>query len=437
MKKPEEKPKSLCLAPFTHSFLSPTSERRLCCLSREPAQNFTQYIDTKEGSHQYNPQTLEEWWNGEHIRRVRRQMMNGEEPPECEVCNNKLLNTDVYRDYFWHMFKHRYDEVWDSTDETGRTVMPVRSWDYRFSNLCNFKCRMCGDQLSSSWEAEKKINNQYDWSDPNNSWAREPVRGKIKQWQQDRTEAEFGTAVEDKTVEEIYWVGGEPLMYEQHWRYMRRIIELEYSDRVYARYNTNLSRIVYKNDNLWDILAKFRDWQICASIDGIGERGEYIRSGLNYDQWRIHAEEASKNAQHYNQFKLDFTLTTPGLLEIENMVRLSNELGVQLLSKVTFAFTPDAIMSPMSLPRDLLDNIVDSKLKWLELNSDHKHMALIDLLVSLKNRPTFQEQWPDNYQSKLANAKRYMTHIDNIRSDGSMSQFLEDLPELQDWWEKL
>ena len=34
--------------------------------------------------------------------------------------------------------------------------MQVESWDYRFSNLCNFSCRMCGDMLSSSWLAENR-----------------------------------------------------------------------------------------------------------------------------------------------------------------------------------------------------------------------------------------------------------------------------------------
>ena len=105
--KPTEKPENLCMAPWTHTYLSPQTERRLCCASREPAQNFEQYIDTAGGSGRYEPMSLDEWWNSEHVRRIRRQMMAGELPPECEVCDKKLLNTDVYRDYFWHLFKHR------------------------------------------------------------------------------------------------------------------------------------------------------------------------------------------------------------------------------------------------------------------------------------------------------------------------------------------
>ena len=152
------KPENLCFAPWTHTYLSPQTERRLCCASREPAQNFKQYIDTSEGTNEYIPISLNEYWNSESIKRVRRQMLNNKVPPECVVCDKKLLNQDVYRDYFNHLFQHKWQEVIDTTDEFGNTTMQPVSWDYRFSNLCNFKCRMCGPMLSSSWETEARKN---------------------------------------------------------------------------------------------------------------------------------------------------------------------------------------------------------------------------------------------------------------------------------------
>ena len=97
------KPETMCLAPWVHTYLSPQTERRLCCASREPAQNFTQYIDTASGTGRYIPITLEQHWNSDHMKSVRRRMLAGETLSECEVCNNKLLNTNVYRDYFSHL----------------------------------------------------------------------------------------------------------------------------------------------------------------------------------------------------------------------------------------------------------------------------------------------------------------------------------------------
>ena len=421
------------MAPWTHTYLSPQTERRLCCASREPAQNFKQYIDTESGTGTYNPLTLEEWWNGDHVRRIRRQMMNGELPPECEVCDKKLLNTDVYRDYFWHLFKHRYEEVWNSTDDTGATTMQPISWDYRFSNLCNFKCRTCGDMLSSAWETEQRKNNMINWDNPKNNWMRPEIKKDIIAFQEDSVENEFRQAVEEHRVEEIYWVGGEPLMYEQHWRYMNRIVELGDGPRLYARYNTNLSRVSYKGIDLYqDILKNIRDYQICASLDGTGKIGEYIRTGLDYNQWLENFKRGLDIMKYRRQWRIDFTLTLPGLFEVERIQQLADDLGVEILAKVIFTFTPDVILSPLALPRELLNKKVDQIIT--SVNSS----ALCDVLEQLKNRPTIQEQWPDEYEAGMIKGKSRILEIENVRQDSfTLDNILQKDREIYDWWNSI
>ena len=427
------KPKTLCLAPWTHTYLSPQTERRLCCASREPAQNFCQYIDTAAGSGEYIPITLEQHWNSDHMRMVRRRMLAGETLPQCDVCNSKLLNTNVYRDYFWHLFNHKLEEVYDTTDKTGATTMRPVSWDYRFSNLFNFKCRMCGDMLSSSWESEQKSHNMVNWHDTKNNWQQPEIRKQISQFQDTQIEAEFAEAVEQHRVEEIYWVGGEPLMYEQHWRYMKRIIELGDGPRVYARYNTNLSRVDYRGVNLYsDILDHVRDWQVCASIDGTGAIGEYIRTGLNYDQFRQNFEQGLKHQRNRRQMRLDFTLTLPGLFEVDNIQSLAQEYGVELLTKVIFSFSPDIVLSPLALPRDVLNSRLD------RLISTSTSIAMRDLLTQLKTRPTFSEQWPDTYRQSLSQGKARVLRLEQIRRDTyTMSDILSQDKEMHDWWKSI
>jgi hypothetical protein len=427
-----KKPDTLCLAPWVHTYLSPQTERRLCCASREPAQNFEQYIDTKSGTGKYIPITLEEHWNSEHMKSVRRRMMAGEELSECDVCNNKLLNTDVYRSYFNQLFEHKYESLMLATDETGYTTAKPVSWDYRFSNLCNFKCRMCGDMLSSSWESEQRQHNMIDWDNSKNNWMRPDVRGEISKFQDTQIEKEFSEAVEEHRVEEVYWVGGEPLMYEQHWRYMKRIVDLGDGHRVYARYNTNLSRVDYRGVNLYsDILANIRDWQICASLDGTGAVGEYIRTGLDYEQFLENFRGGLKYAQHRRQMRIDFTLSLPGLFEIVNITRLAQELGVDVLAKVIFSFSPDIIMSPLSLPRALLDRKIN---ELLPLTTG----ALHDMLTQLKNRPTFDEQWPDDYAKGLAKGKARVLKLETIRQDTfTMADILKQDKEIYEWWQAI
>jgi hypothetical protein len=361
-------------------------------------------------------------------------MLRNETLPECAVCNEQLLNTDVYRTYFNQMFGHLRETVLAATDATGSTTAKPVSWDYRFSNLCNFKCRTCGDMLSSSWESEQRANNMINWDNPKNNWMLPDVRREITQFQDTVIEQEFSQAVEQHRVEEVYWVGGEPLMYEQHWRYMQRIIELGDGHRVYARYNTNLSRVNYRGCNLYhDILAHVRDWQICASLDGTGSAGEYIRTGLNYSEWRDNFALGRDLSRNRRQMRIDFTLTLPGLFEVERIQQLADEFDVDILAKVVFSFSPDIILSPLALPRELLDATID------RLTAALPEGALRAVLLQLKHRPTFGEQW--NYgeaAAQLAQGKRRILQLESIRpSPVTLESILAADPEIGAWYDSI
>jgi len=405
----------------------------MCCASREPAQNFEQYIDTKSGTGKYIPITLETHWNSEHMKSVRRRMMAGETLPECEVCNDKLLNTSVYRSYFDSMFGHKYESILENTLADGATTLRPVSWDYRFSNLCNFKCRMCGDMLSSAWESEQRTHNMIDWSNPKNNWMRPEIKEQITAFQDSQIEQEFANAVEQHQVEEVYWVGGEPLMYEQHWRYMQRIVELGDGKNVYARYNTNLSRVDYRGVNLYrDILSGLRDWQICASLDGTGPIGEYIRTGLGYSHWLANFRQGVKTESHRRQMRIDFTLTLPGMFEIENISRLAQEEGVDILAKVVFSFSPDIIMSPLALPREILHPWID------DILASPLPDSLRDILIQLKTRQTFQEQWPDTWKESLDKGKQRVLQLEHTRGDNfTLADILSMRPEVYEWYKSI
>jgi hypothetical protein len=293
---------------------------------------------------------------------------------------------------------------------------------------------MCGDMLSSAWETEQRQHDMINWDNPKNNWMRPEVKSEIEKFQSSQIEQEFAAAVEEHRVEEVYWVGGEPLMYEQHWRYMHRIVELGDGPNVYARYNTNLSRINYRGINLCtDILARLRDWQICASLDGTGAIGEYIRTGLDYEAWLANFQEVIRISTHRRQARIDFTLTLPGMFELSNIQRLADELGVDILAKVVFSFTPDIIMSPLALPKDVLHPWIDELLLDSVRNS-----SLRDILNQLKLRPTFQEQWPDTYQQALAKGKARMLQLESIRQDElTLADILLERKDAFEWYQSI
>ena len=287
--------------------------------------------------------------------------------------------------------------------------------------------------LSSAWETEQKTHNMINWHNPKNNWMRPDVRQEITKFQDEQIEAEFAEAVEQHRVEEVYWAGGEPLMYEQHWRYMKRIIELGDGPQIYVRYNTNLSRCHYRGIDLFtDILDHVRDYQICASIDGTGAIGEYIRTGLDYNQWLANMRQAVAHRRYSRQVRIDFTLTLPGLFEVGNIVRLAQELDTEILAKVVFSFTPDIILSPLALPRKILNCKVD------ELTAELPPGAMRDVLLQLKNRPTFAEQWPTEWQAGLAKGKARMLQLEKIRGDAYiLADILSQDPEILAWYNEI
>jgi hypothetical protein len=287
--------------------------------------------------------------------------------------------------------------------------------------------------LSSAWESEQRQHNMINWSNPKNNWMKPEIREEITRFQDQQIEAEFAQAVNEHRVEEVYWVGGEPLMYEQHWRYMKQIVDQGDGQHVYARYNTNLSRVDYRGVNLYrDILGHLRDWQICASLDGTGPTGEYIRTGLDYEQWRRNFAMGVDISTNRRQMRIDFTLTLPGLFEVERIQQLAAEFDVDILAKVIFSFSSDIILSPLALPRELLDKTVD------RLVTNLNNGALRDILLQLKNRPTFAEQWPNEYTAGLVRGKHRILQLEAIRGDSyTLQDIVSEDKEIQEWYESI
>ena len=433
--KPSEGNKTFCMAPWTHTYMSPQMERRLCCASLEESTNFEQYIDSSGPENkELKLLSLKEHWNSDYMKDVRVKLMAGEEIPQCATCDHKLLNSQVYRQHFNRFYRDQIDEAFEKTDENGETSMDVSSWDYRFSNLCSFSCRMCGDMLSSSWESENKKNG-VDY-ETKNLWARKDVKKQLAQFHDQQVVREFTEAVEKKTVKEFYWCGGEPLMWKIHWTAMQRVVELGYADSVFARYNSNMSRIDYFGKNLFDdVLSKFQDWQINASIDATGEIGEYIRTGLKYDEWLENMRYARKWIKHPRQLQLDLTVTLPGLFDLENMYELQKDLKIPLLCKKVFSFSADVYMSPLFLPRRLLNKIV---MKVKEKYKDEKksvfNLAFLEGLDDLMNHPTNDERYDkETCEQGWRDGKGQCEMIDKRRGN-DIKKILAIDPEVLEWW---
>lgn len=442
--KPAEGNKAFCTAPWTHTYLSPQGERRLCCASREKASYIKQYIDSDvpDNDSVFQAVSLEEHWNSEYMKDIRKRMMGGEFLPQCQVCNNQILNLYTYKDYFnTTLFPHKIDEIFDNTDETGYTTLKPVSYDYRISNLCNFKCRMCGDLLSSQWASERKMMGNID--EEREPFYKKNNQEKFAKFQKEVTENELWEAVKSKRIEEIYWVGGEPLLWDIHWDIMKYLVETGQSKSVVIRYNTNLSRITHKGTNLYDLLSHFKSVNLCASIDGTGKIVEFVRSGIVWENWLSNFKQGLFLNKTYGSHGIvfDLTMTLPGLFSIKNLFDLAVELDVTTYIKTTFSFDSSVIMSPLSMPKHILEQIIDDILSYIEPRVTPKTHIYVEALRDLKNKATFSETYPD-YKEGWKRGKEHMKRIGAFRNDGAdgkltFEDIISENRNLFLWWDSI
>jgi hypothetical protein len=153
---------------------------------------------------------------------------------------------------------------------------------------------------------------------------------------------------------------------------------------------------------------------------------------LSWPLFKQNFEKGLEHAQHRRQMRLDFTLTLPGMFEVNNIQQLAKEYNVELLTKIIFSFSPDIVLSPLALPRHLLEPWIDELLQ----TSTDKSMQ--DLLTQLKTRPTFEEQWPDSYQQALVRGKQRLLKLESIRDcPVNMLSILKQRPDIEKWFHEI
>jgi sulfatase maturation enzyme AslB (radical SAM superfamily) len=141
--------------------------------------------------------------------------------------------------------------------------------DLMIDNTCNLRCRYCSSVFSSSWSNEtaslfkeipvfKKI-------------MRRPIHMKRL------TGLENIESIKNdlRTVEKIYFAGGEPLVNDVHYQILEYLIDNGKTD-VEINYSTNFTNIK-RVINYW---SKFTNLRVGASLDANYKRGEYIRKNL-------------------------------------------------------------------------------------------------------------------------------------------------------------
>ncbi|MDB4335364.1 twitch domain-containing radical SAM protein [bacterium] len=248
----------MCILPWIHMHPWPNGKTMLCCDS--PWEDHIG--DLRENS-------LEEVWNSEKMKQVRLNMLNGKKCSQCVRCYEKeekghdSLRVRSNKDWL----QPHWNKVANTNSDGSLDDLHIVYLDFRFSNVCNLRCRYCGPELSSNWYADAKAS----------TFNISPTERVIQiRKDVDNFMEEFDPMLEH--IEQIYWAGGEPIMMDEHWGIMNRLVEMGKTDiRIF--YNTNFTTLTYKKHNVLDLWKNFDNISVGASLDAEGVRGEYQRKG--------------------------------------------------------------------------------------------------------------------------------------------------------------
>lgn len=248
---------SFCLAPFHSLYVDTTNVIRPCCINTLNNVTFDQH---KKFSSQYN---------SDQMKKLRKDLSIGIKHSSCDHCwNAEKVGMPSLRQGINGRYKEYFDRIKDSIDEDYKVNnIDIKYLDVRFNNKCNLKCRTCSPRFSSSW-----------YNDFNKRFPQISIEKKLDS---DVTIDSISEILD--TVNDIYFAGGEPLITEQHYEVLDYLIKNGRTD-VAISYNTNFSKLFYKNYDVINYWKQFNHVTVSASLDGNHKKGEYIRKNLDWNR---------------------------------------------------------------------------------------------------------------------------------------------------------
>jgi MoaA/NifB/PqqE/SkfB family radical SAM enzyme len=284
--------KPYCLLPFIHFHVGDRGQVNACCVAKIPFGNI-------------NEASLVDIWNGEAINEIRSKFLNGETDKRCEVCH-KLEASGA------KSIRQETLEKFPNLNVSHHQQYPVY-FDIRFSNVCNFRCRTCWHGASSKWFKDAKA--------LGTNMGQEAIIKNIHDF--DNFISQNGDAL--KYAQEFYFAGGEPLVTEEHYRLLQWLVDNKLTS-ARLRYNTNFSKLSFKNYRALELWKHFPNVEILASIDASQQLGEYIRKDM---VWNSIVENRRRINNHgHIKFKIAPTISILNVAAIPNLYAECLSLGM-------------------------------------------------------------------------------------------------------------
>jgi sulfatase maturation enzyme AslB (radical SAM superfamily) len=344
---------TFCILPWIYLLPWPNGSLRTCCEGKKDLAKVKNGLSVELLNH---PTMIE----------IRKSMLEGKWHENCLDCKIKEeAGFKSSRTTANKNLNHMVLPELGTLPEDGVLPNPkIYYLELRLSNLCNFRCRTCNHESSSAWYedelalaeagliAEKPFNKITD------------------------TGLEIETILPLlKDIKSILFVGGEPLLDKRILPILKELKALGRSDEVYISFITNMSELNPHNEIIKLLHEGFKRKSFVLSLDAMGKRAEYIRSGTNWDSISENLEFFLDEFSHRDHYNIHCTYSLFNAYHIIEFHKWITEgLGIP---KDKFVFNPavgpehiSASILPTSRKIELIEAYSNYQGSWNDIPSN-------------------------------------------------------------------
>ena len=378
----------------------------------------------------------------------RAQMQKGERPEGCEYCwKIEDIGKDAVSDRVYKSKIYQLEDLNRAFNTMPNEDVNLRTLEISFDRTCQFACSYCNPAFSSTWVRDIHQNGPYVGleSDGRNHFTHAHDHAQLYRFGETNpyVEAFFTWWESDlhQTLDELRITGGEPLMSGYTWQLLDWFRNNRGRSQTRLAINSNLGEQV-DLDRLFDSVDAPID--LYTSNESIGSQAEYIRDGLNWQQW-VNTIELILDNQVDNKLRSLHMMCTINALCLDSLpefltmlLELKSNWGKQFPSFTLNILRFPSFQSALVLPDKLRNQYRDQLNHWLDIW--HNHVMLHE---HERNHVQRLIDYLDVVKTPHANAaqremlerdfKKFYTQYDQRRS----KNFTETFPNLKEWYESI
>lgn len=373
----------------------------------------------------------------------RLKMQSGQRPTGCEYCwKIEDMYSDKVSDRVFKSMCYTDEELKEAKETPVSKDIDLKTLEIAFDRTCQFACSYCNPAFSTTWVKDIKANGPYLnlKTDGREHFTHEHNDDQLFEYKETNPyiEAFFQWWEADlhKTLRELRITGGEPLMSGHTWKLLNWFRENRGKSQTEFALNSNLG---FDKDVLDRLLESLEGipFTLYTSNESIGNQAEYIRDGLNWNQWvdNMNYLLDSKKLTRLNVMGTVNALCLDSLTDfIDQIINWKMKHGKNQVSFSLNIMRFPSFQGLCVLPDNLRSFYRNKLLQWYELNRNNKFLEeaelnQIDRLINYLEKVKIPHGEGFNRELAEKDFKRFYQQYDKRRNKNFNETFSKEMIE--------